>query len=878
MSLQRATDKLQWFPTRECADGSLVHTFHHCRWGSTELVEWEGGRETREGRSRDSDLGLPLFPCRQGDAVHYSLLCDGKVDCLDRSDELGCLKPQFQPLINSSFICRNGQMVDRGSRCDSQEDCFDGSDEERCIQCNGYILCDGLGCVPSIYGFHFKSCGVFVSPPYITYNGSRDSTLEVFFDGSGLSEVLPVGNSCEEGSFQCRDGYCIPSFLLTNGEKDCPWGEDEAVAVSNVTCPGYYRCRGSGSCVHGDHVCDGVIHCPEKDDEMYCNLACPKGCQCEGFAYVCSAMFDPLENLHVRYLDLSSASNVTLDHVHFMEFLNFLNLSDCALTTVSLVNMPQLRSLDLSFNLLDAHGSLTLKALPGLRFLDLSGNRLIPTLGHAFTTALRIADLGRLEALILRAVGIEEIKANVFVPLSRLRRLDLGQNPLWIYGKDSLSGLYDLQELITDKSNLCCEHFHSSFTLSKCLAPEDELSSCDDLLGQDFFRVWLWLLAGLSVVGNLGVLVYRQFLSKEKLFSVSGLLVKNLCASDLLMGVYLLMIGAADARYHGHYVAEERSWRASITCSVAGFLSLLSSEVSAFMLCLITLDRVLVICYPFRRAIHLTRRSALLACCGLWMAGVVLGAVPLLAGIEFYGQSGICAPIPITRQSYSGKDFALWIFIILNFFLFILIGFGQVMIYLSVRETRTAAGVQSSEQDLAIARSLFLVVLTDFCCWFPICLMGLLAKVWDVPIPGIVNVVVAIFVLPINSALNPFLYTLNGLLEKRRAQREKKKRDYNLTKLKQEMRRWPDDSIRQVVKACLLTKALSGPEVLALARQADLDVGRNQASDGRAMKVGGTSSDISENMFYDQLTEDQDTGSTDDVPSNEIAKENKTYV
>ena len=38
-----------------------------------------------------------------------------------------------------------------------------------------------------------------------------------------------------------------------------------------------------------------------------------------------------------------------------------------------------------------------------------------------------------------------------------------------------------------------------------------------------------------------------------------------------------------------------------------------------------------------------------------------------------------------------------------------------------------------------------------------------------VPISGEVNVAVAIFVLPLNSALNPFLYTLNILKERHNA-------------------------------------------------------------------------------------------------------------
>ena len=57
--------------------------------------------------------------------------------------------------------------------------------------------------------------------------------------------------------------------------------------------------------------------------------------------------------------------------------------------------------------------------------------------------------------------------------------------------------------------------------------------------------------------------------------------------------------------------------------------------------------------------------------------------------------------------------------------------------------------------------------MSDFLCWFPIGLLGLLASS-GTPFPGEISVAMAIFVLPFNSALNPFLYTLNVVLEKRR--------------------------------------------------------------------------------------------------------------
>nr|KAG5687834.1 hypothetical protein BaRGS_016942 [Batillaria attramentaria] len=104
--------------------------------------------------------------------------------------------------------------------------------------------------------------------------------------------------------------------------------------------------------------------------------------------------------------------------------------------------------------------------------------------------------------------------------------------------------------------------------------------------------------------------------------------------------------------------------------------------------------------------------------------------------------------------------------IILNMSLFVLIALGQVVIYRSVKRNSLTSD-KPNAQDATIARRLTTIVLSDFLCWFPIALLGLLASK-GTPIPSEVNVFMAIFVLPLNSALNPFLYTLNIVLEKRR--------------------------------------------------------------------------------------------------------------
>nr|KAG5686789.1 hypothetical protein BaRGS_013109 [Batillaria attramentaria] len=240
------------------------------------------------------------------------------------------------------------------------------------------------------------------------------------------------------------------------------------------------------------------------------------------------------------------------------------------------------------------------------------------------------------------------------------------------------------------------------------------------------------------------------------------------------MGVYLVVIGVADRLYQGNYQWKDTAWKNSRTCASAGFLSLLSNEVSAFVICLITMERVSVIRFPFS-GFRFGKRSAHLACVVVWIVGVSLAAVPALpvtSHWRFYGQTGICVPLPITRNDFQGHDYSFGVMIVLNFVLFMLIAGGQILIYWSIQtNSMSTADSTRRSRDMTIARRLFAVVMSDFLCWFPVGLLGILAAT-GAEIPGEVSVAVAIFVLPFNSALNPFVYTYTVIMEKRRVRQE----------------------------------------------------------------------------------------------------------
>ena len=480
--------------------------------------------------------------------------------------------------------------------------------------------------------------------------------------------------------------------------------------------------------------------------------------------------------------------------------LVYLNLAGCKLTHFGNTSFLNLRILDLSFNHLHAVGSSDLHNFAKLTSLSLAGNPIVSLfdvgdglVASAFpamlTLDLSMVEMHKVDPSVLRLFPnlqslnlshchVQHVQDRGFQLLKSLQVLDLGGCPLSSIPKSMLLGLDSLRHVWADNYKVCCrENLPVGFVLDQCVAPSDEISSCGALLRSDLYRFSLAIFATLATVGNTLSIVLRLFVLKGKQQSGYTVFVTHLCVSDFLMGVYLVMIGAADRIFINTYLWEDTEWRSSVSCKMAGFLSLMSSEVSASIICLVTVDRFLVVRFPFSR-LRFQRRSAQLGCLVLWAMGSVLAAIPLLPATsswQFYSQTGICIPLPITRQDFPGHDYAFAILIIFNFVLFLFIAVGQLAVYTAIRSQSMADKNDSDKRskDLEVARRLFVVVVSDFLCWFPIGLLGLLAS-RDTPISGYANVGMAIFVLPLNSALNPFLYSLGAIQARRTRAREQK--------------------------------------------------------------------------------------------------------
>ena len=86
-------------------------------------------------------------------------------------------------------------------------------------------------------------------------------------------------------------------------------------------------------------------------------------------------------------------------------------------------------------------------------------------------------------------------------------------------------------------------------------------------------------------------------------------------------------------------------------------------------------------------------------------------------------------------------------------------------VFKSKRRLKAHGGSKTNNnlnRESALARRVFAIILTDLCCWIPVIILSILALVKKFNDPdGTTYVWFAVFVLPVNSSVNPLLYTFS---------------------------------------------------------------------------------------------------------------------
>ncbi|XP_060551778.1 G-protein coupled receptor GRL101-like [Ruditapes philippinarum] len=627
--------------------------------------------------------------------------------------------------------------------------------------------------------------------------------------------ITDVRRKCEKGEFKCSNGQCIDSkYVCYNGKSigrnGCVDGSHLLHCHNHSCSTGQYKCPRS-YCIDETEKCDGRIDCKMTyADEFDCGFKCPypdMKCDCLDIDMDC-------ENRNLTRLpqDLSKEDLTKYklggNRIRITQTM-FANLSKIVLLDMnyngiriipdgSFKSLWRLFTLNLENNLIENISNGTFKGLTNLRTLYLSGNKIreITPLGfiglsnlhhlnlsyqaleklslNTFTGLRNVRTLNLSHNFILQVDegafnGLENLKfldlsfneittlqTHVFNGLKLLTFLDVSNNRIEILEDNVFNGLQTLEHLYTDEFRFCC----AAQITGECLPKPDEFSSCTDLMSNFVLRVSIWILGLVAFWGNIVVVVWRtRDLRNGK---VHSFLITNLAIGDFLMGVYMMIIAIVDFYYRGNYILHDRFWRESELCKFAGFISTFSSELSVLTLTVITLDRLVCIIFPlhFRR---LKLRDASYVMCFVWALVLAISAVPL-TGIDyfgnFYGRSGVCLAFHITSSKPKGWEYSVAVFLVLNFISFLVIFFSYLRMFFVAKQTRSAVRKIQDKNDSAMARRMTIIVATDFFCWVPIILLGF-ASLGGAEIPIEVFAWVAVFVLPLNSAVNPVLYTIS---------------------------------------------------------------------------------------------------------------------
>ncbi|XP_076438267.1 uncharacterized protein LOC143277369 [Babylonia areolata] len=492
-------------------------------------------------------VGTPYFRCAMtGDSVPYSLVCDWRQDCADNSDESFC---HFPPCTSSDFDCGQRQCVSLKQVCDKLVNCETGRDE---------LYCDSQP-TQSIK---------------IIFNLTRPPALVSFDRPGSFSLIALPGNTtqCPDSHFRCPgNGYCLPVYTRCNGMTDCPGHEDEA-GCDEFTCKGLYRCRGKDRqiCLHVDHLCDGWPQCPQQDDEQMCELtdSCPDQCVCYGQSFTRLFLFQPEAFPKLRYLE-GRGSGLTLDVITNQTMLIYLGAGACGWRNLSAMHLPNLHVLDISGNIIQYMNFSHLSELDTLKELDLSNNPLsrisMSSAEHRLDSLLflnlsrvsyHFRDLHSFSYIMPQIEGIDFSHSGLKSLQGRglfrnLKTLDLQGCTVSDFSPEFMKEMGQLQQLLADDFMLCCSAVLPDSFVGICIVPEDEISSCDNLLKSGSYRAAIVIFIIAALLGNLCSIVYRIWSLSSKQKVGYAVFVIHLSVSDFFMGVYLLIIGIADRLYAG---------------------------------------------------------------------------------------------------------------------------------------------------------------------------------------------------------------------------------------------------------------------------------------------------------------------------------------
>lgn len=488
-------------------------------------------------------------------------------------------------------------------------------------------------------------------------------------------------------------------------------------------------------------------------------------------------MFSSARQITMLMLDGNKLREIPAAIISDLSQLVFLNLSRNEITLDGyFFPASPLKYLEMADNKIEAVTRNTFSGLQLLRKLILSHNSI------SFIDEMAFNKNALLDELDLSANQLVLFDSRWFHPLKNLNLLKIGFNPMSelpinaFQQNNNLTNIY-LDGLIINnidvkmwrnlpelQSIVFAEFAYCSYVplVKYCSPSSDGVSSSRNLLATRIHRIVIWLIAVVTVTANITVLCTRWLTPTDDTNHLR-ILISNLAIADLLMGLYLVIIAYKDLQYRDDYNSHALSWMHSYLCTISGVIAITSSEVAVLILTYMSVERFLVIVYPLTQTglVYRSSHSTALWMMATWCIGLVLSLLPVCiweSHSSFYGLNGVCLPLHVQQPYTRGWQYSAAVFIVLNVISVMTVCVMYAAMFINIQRTRRNTTMLIKEMDVAIR--FFCIAATDSFCWLPIAMIKL-AALAGVLIPDDVHAWIVVFVLPINSAVNPLLYTLS---------------------------------------------------------------------------------------------------------------------
>ena len=694
------------------------------------LKSKEGCTKMKQGICNNNTCkAVPSINCN-------STNCDESYDFVCLSNCLSS-EGQIQSNCTNFFICENGDITLGSNFCDGKPECSDSSDE-----------------IQNEFGFKCQR--------------SREILC-----------VLPQDNLDDEDTPQCSEGIDVP-VLSTKG------------VVENL-----FMCLDNSYKISIRQVCDSILDCPDLSDECLCpiNLRNP----------LCKTRFEN-SNVSVPGQYTCGAVNTGCSKFKSIHIKETGCGGDNIATNTESIN-PDTIQCQAKYRIVDAEKC---DDIPECSNLDLECLECSPKPEFCHNKCNDFYLMGD-----RYCNGFEDLPYNLLNETECPKGFDETEKNCkkrfhCKAGKQVNIPLSSVNDGVVDCDN--GEDEAGRFSSSTKMIRDDAITAF----------IWIIAIVTLSGNGYVIYSTTHLLRNKKMhdLLRANHILVLNLSIADFIMGIYLLIVSIKNLEFMGIYGTVDLEWRSGFTCTLSGVLAIISSETSCFIMSTLSTFRLVNIMRPLKSLSYPTW-PWFTALVFVWLSSFVLAilpsldlfedyfvyqlyfnvsyaknrpinktdildmscryastlnhsfiqndswevVVPYLKGkfnatvekISYYGETSLCMPRFYANKNDPASTFSIFI-ISLNFISFVYVCLSYIFIY-KVTSNRPVSNKQVDIQNAKMQKRIARLLVTDFICWIPICVIAFANYLNDISLTDVVYAITIAFLLPVNSALNPLLYS-----------------------------------------------------------------------------------------------------------------------